>query len=205
MFAKKHTNWYVMSKAATTRLTILQKAFYLIYRKGYQATSIDDIIATTQVTKGAFFYHFKSKEEMGLAMIHEIMYPGMYASMIKPLLDADDPLDEIYEMMKALLLKNPFFDVKYGCPAINLIDEMAPLNEAFRKALLQLIVQWQEAIKNTLLIAQKKGKISKELMPEQIALFVSSGYSGIRNMGKIFGKNCYKTYLNELKKYLQQQ
>lgn len=194
-----------MSKAATTRLTILQKAFYLIYRKGYQATSIDDIIATTQVTKGAFFYHFKSKEEMGLAMIHEIMYPGMYASMIKPLLDADDPLDEIYEMMKALLLKNPFFEVKYGCPAINLIDEMAPLNEAFRKALLQLIVQWQEAIKNTLLIAQKKGKISKELMPEQIALFVSSGYSGIRNMGKIFGKTCYKTYLNELKKYLQQQ
>ncbi|MFC6102156.1 TetR/AcrR family transcriptional regulator [Olivibacter domesticus] len=194
-----------MSKAATTRLTILQKAFYLIYRKGYQATSIDDIIATTQVTKGAFFYHFKSKEEMGLAMIHEIMYPGMYASMIKPLLDADDPLNEIYEMMKALLLKNPFFEVKYGCPAINLIDEMAPLNEAFRKALMQLIVQWQEAIKNTLLIAQKKGKINKELMPEQIALFVSSGYSGIRNMGKIFGKTCYKTYLNELKKYLLQQ
>lgn len=194
-----------MSKAATTRLTILQKAFYLIYRKGYQATSIDDIIATTQVTKGAFFYHFKSKEEMGLAMIHEIMYPGMYASMIKPLLDADDPLNEIYEMMKALLLKNPFFEVKYGCPAINLIDEMAPLNEAFRKALLQLIVQWQEAIKNTLLIAQKKGKVSKELMPEQIALFVSSGYGGIRNMGKIFGKTCYKTYLNELRKYLQQQ
>lgn len=66
-----------MSKAAETRLTILQKAFYLIYRKGYQATSIDDIIATTQVTKGAFFYHFKSKDEMGLAMIREIMYPGM--------------------------------------------------------------------------------------------------------------------------------
>jgi TetR/AcrR family transcriptional regulator, transcriptional repressor for nem operon len=194
-----------MSKATETRLTILQKAFYLIYRKGYQATSIDDIIATTQVTKGAFFYHFKSKDEMGLAMIREIMYPGMYAAMIKPLLEAKDPLREIYEMMKALLLKNPFFEVAYGCPAINLIDEMAPLNELFRKALTQMIVQWQNAIKNTLLIAQIEGKISKEVVPEQIALFVSSGYSGIRNMGKIFGKGCYKTYLKELKKYLQQE
>lgn len=194
-----------MSKAAETRLTILQKAFYLIYRKGYQATSIDDIIATTQVTKGAFFYHFKSKDEMGLAMIREIMYPGMYTAMIKPLLEANDPLHQIYEMMKALLLKNPFFEVAYGCPAINLIDEMAPLNEPFRKALTQLIVQWQEAIKNTLLTAQEEGKISEEVVPEQIALFVSSGYSGIRNMGKIFGKACYKTYLNELKKYLQQK
>jgi TetR/AcrR family transcriptional regulator, transcriptional repressor for nem operon len=194
-----------MSKATETRLTILQKAFYLIYRRGYQATSIDDIIATTQVTKGAFFYHFKSKDEMGLAMIREIMYPGMYAAMIKPLLEANDPLREIYEMMKSLLLKNPFFEVRYGCPAINLIDEMAPLNEPFRKALTQLIIQWQKAIKNALLTAQEEGKISKELVPEQIALFVSSGYGGIRNMGKIFGKGCYKTYLSELKKYLQQQ
>lgn len=193
-----------MSKATETRLTILQKAFYLIYRRGYQATSIDDIIATTQVTKGAFFYHFKSKDEMGLAMIREIMYPGMYAAMIKPLLEANDPLREIYEMMKSLLLKNPFFEVRYGCPAINLIDEMAPLNEPFRKALTQLIIQWQKAIKNALLTAQEEGKISKELVPEQIALFVSSGYGGIRNMGKIFGKGCYKTYLSELKKYLQQ-
>jgi TetR/AcrR family transcriptional repressor of nem operon len=62
-----------MKKAATTRLTILQKAFELIYVKGYQTTSIDDIIATTQVTKGAFYYHFKNKDEMGLAIINEIL------------------------------------------------------------------------------------------------------------------------------------
>lgn len=37
-----------MKKAETTRLNILQKAFELIYVKGYQTTSIDDIIATTQ-------------------------------------------------------------------------------------------------------------------------------------------------------------
>ncbi len=48
-----------MKKAEVTRLNILQKAFELIYVNGYQTTSIDQIIATTQVTKGAFFYHFK--------------------------------------------------------------------------------------------------------------------------------------------------
>jgi len=60
-----------MSKAQDTRMTILRKAFELIYRQGYQATSIDEIIATTAVTKGALFYHFKNKEEMGLAIINE--------------------------------------------------------------------------------------------------------------------------------------
>lgn len=43
-----------MNKAESTRLTILEKAFKLIYEKGYQTTSIDDILATTKVTKGAF-------------------------------------------------------------------------------------------------------------------------------------------------------
>ena len=62
-----------MKKAEITRLNILQKAFDIIYANGYQTTSIDDIIATTKVTKGAFYYHFKSKDEMGLAIINEIL------------------------------------------------------------------------------------------------------------------------------------
>jgi TetR/AcrR family transcriptional regulator, transcriptional repressor for nem operon len=65
-----------MSKATATRLNLLQKAFELIYTKGYQTTSIDDILATTQVTKGAFYYHFKTKDDMGLAIIHEILKPS---------------------------------------------------------------------------------------------------------------------------------
>ncbi|WP_312076739.1 TetR/AcrR family transcriptional regulator [Chryseobacterium sp.] len=64
-----------MKKSEATRLNILQKAFELIYVKGYQTASVDEIIATTQVTKGAFYYHFKTKDEMGLAIINELMIP----------------------------------------------------------------------------------------------------------------------------------
>ena len=60
-----------MSKAAAIRHTILHQAFELIYQNGFHATSINTIIATTQVTKGALFYHFKTKEDMGLALINE--------------------------------------------------------------------------------------------------------------------------------------
>ncbi|MCD8540676.1 MAG: TetR/AcrR family transcriptional regulator [Leadbetterella sp.] len=57
-----------MKKAEVTRLTILQKAFELIYVKGYQASSVDDILATTQVTKGAFYYHSKIKMKWALPL-----------------------------------------------------------------------------------------------------------------------------------------
>lgn len=115
-----------MKKAAATRLAILQKAFELIYTKGYQTTSIDDIIATMQVTKGAFYYHFKTKDEMGLAIISEILKPTLQSSFIAPLQNHQNPLEAIYELMENLLMKNDFLKVEYGCPASNLTQEMAP-------------------------------------------------------------------------------
>ena len=113
------------TKAATTRQSILQTAFGLIYQNGYQATSIDTIIAGMNVTKGAFFYHFKNKDEMGLAMIDEVVRPGMAEGFIKPLADSQNPVDDIFTMMKHLLLTAPFFEVRYGCPAVNLANELA--------------------------------------------------------------------------------
>lgn len=74
-----------MKKSALTRLHILEKALDLIYKKGYQTTSIDDILASTQLTKGAFYYHFKNKDEMGMAIINELLRPTLTSGFIEPL------------------------------------------------------------------------------------------------------------------------
>jgi TetR/AcrR family transcriptional regulator, transcriptional repressor for nem operon len=193
----------MLSKAQNTRLNILQQAFGLIYKKGYQNTSIDDILATTQVTKGAFFYHFKSKDEMGLAMINEVMYPGMVSSMVTPLLNAKDSVKELYQMMDGLLLRSKAFDVRYGCPAVNLVDEMAAVNTLFQKALLKLFDQWQSAIQRCIKQGREQQQIRPDVDEQQVAAFVMAGYSGVRNMGKLLGKASYKIFLKEFKNYLE--
>ncbi|WP_345947593.1 TetR/AcrR family transcriptional regulator [Mucilaginibacter sp. PAMB04274] len=193
-----------MSKAALTRSNILQKAFELIYRKGYQSTSIDDIIAKTQVTKGAFFYHFKNKEDMGLAIINEIMYPGLIPYMESTLNQTEDVRLNLYNMMESLLLEKSFFDINYGCPAVNMIEEMAPLNPLFKKALLRIMMQWHGAIEATLTNAQQKKQIGDEHNPSHLATFIISNYTGIRNTGKLLGQASYKAFLSEHKKFLNQ-
>ncbi|PYF74306.1 TetR/AcrR family transcriptional regulator [Pedobacter nutrimenti] len=193
-----------MSKAAATRLNILKKSFDLIYKKGYQATSIDDILSTMEVTKGAFFYHFKNKEEMGLALIREVMRPEMRDILFQPLTRAEDPLSEIYEMIGNLLQDQSFFDFRYGCPAINLIQEMAPTNEDFKKELTSLMKDWQGVVKNSLEKGIAMNKVHAGVDPAQASLFIISGYAGIRSMGKIFGPQMYSAYLKELKTYLDQ-
>lgn len=193
-----------MSKAANTRLNILQKSFDLIYINGYQATSVDDIIATMQVTKGAFYYHFKNKDDMGLAVINDVMYPAMTEVFIKPLQNSTDPVNDIYSMVSDLLLNNPHMQVKYGCPVNNLTQEMSPLNEAFGVVLSKLVTECNDAIIQSVNNGKAAATISTGVDALQLAYFVMSGYWGIRNFGKLFNSDaCYYTWLAELKNYLQ--
>lgn len=193
-----------MSKSGTTRHYIMQKSFDLIYQKGYQATSIDDIISTTNVTKGAFFYHFKNKEQMGLGLISELLYPGLYQMMINPLANSKDPINAIYGMMEMLLTDTGFFKVDYGCPAMNLIEEMSPISEPFKKALSKLVLAWHDSIVAAIRSAQDLGLAKADVSAEQVAVMLISGYGGVRTLGKVMGRKAYKTYLDSLKSYLTQ-
>lgn len=191
-----------MKKSEATRLNIMQKAFELIYANGYQTTSVDEIIATTQVTKGAFYYHFKTKDEMGLAIIHELMRSTFKNNFISPFQNTDDPLDTIYQLMHWLLIENEFLKVEYGCPASNFTQEMTPWNIEFTKALNELSKEWEESMISSIEAGKENGKINKEVNAKGVAIFVMSGYWGIRNLGKLENnKSVYITYLKQLKSY----
>lgn len=192
-----------MKKAEATRLNILQKSFELIYTKGYQTTSLDDILATTRVTKGAFYYHFANKDEMGLAIINEILKPALNESFIAPLESIENPLDSIYNMMYNLLMKNDFLKVEYGCPAANFTQEMTPWNSDFSEALNDLTKRWIKTMTSAIDKGKKKGVIKQDVNAKQVTMFVMSGYWGIRNFGKLENsKKAYQPFLKELKSYL---
>lgn len=192
-----------MKKAEATRLNILQKAFELIYVKGYQVTSIDDILATTHVTKGAFYYHFKNKDEMGIAIINELMKPVLTSSFIDALQKEENPLNAIYHLMYDLLMKNEFLKVEYGCPASNFTQEMTPWNTDFNNALTELTGQWTKAMADTIEKGKQNGFIRKDVNAKQVTMFVISGYWGIRNFGKLENnRKAYLSFLKELKNYL---
>ncbi|MGD9868528.1 MAG: TetR/AcrR family transcriptional regulator [Hyphomicrobiales bacterium] len=84
-------------KGAQTRERILDIAEALILQKGYSGTAIDDILAGTNLTKGAFFHHFKSKNDLAFALVERFwqrdveLFRG-FADKARAL--AEDPLQE---------------------------------------------------------------------------------------------------------------
>ena len=193
-----------MKKSEITRLTILNKAFELIYSNGYRTSSIDDIIATTQVTKGAFYYHFKTKDDMGVAIIDEILKPRLSQKFLELLEKQTTPLESIYHLMRNLLLEDDLLEVELGCPASNLIQEMTPWNTPFSNALNKLVNQWLSLLISTLELGKKNGLISKEIDTKSTATFILSGYWGARNVGKLTKSiEPYNSFLQQLKTYLK--
>lgn len=58
-----------MNKGENTRTRIMDIAQDAVLAKGFDATSIDEIVAAAEITKGGFFYHFPDKNALARALI----------------------------------------------------------------------------------------------------------------------------------------
>ena len=77
------------SKDARTKL--LDAALAVIRGKGFAATSVDELCQAAGVTKGAFFHHFHTKEELGVAAAAPLRRDGRRPLRGRPLPDARGP------------------------------------------------------------------------------------------------------------------
>src|SRR5215813_12029180 len=80
-----------------TRERLLQAAFREVYRYGFQSAGIDTILAGTNVTKGALYHHFESKEALGYAIVEEIIAVNTHNKWLGPLEQSRDknPIDAL--------------------------------------------------------------------------------------------------------------
>src|SRR5580693_4097714 len=155
-----------------TRQRLLQAAFREVYRYGFQSAGIDTILAATNVTKGALYYHFESKEALGYAIIEEIVAKLTRDRWMLPLQRSKDkdPIDALIGIVRALPHRPR--DVKGGCPLVNLAQEMSQLDEQFRKRLERIFHAWQEGIAMALRTGQSQRTVRRDLVPEQTASFL---------------------------------
>jgi TetR/AcrR family transcriptional repressor of nem operon len=95
-----------MQNQHESKTKLLDATIRVVRAKGYSATRIEDVCAEAGLTKGSFFHHFKSKEDLALSAIAhwEATTSALFATA--PYHDPDDPLSRVIayiEFRKALL------------------------------------------------------------------------------------------------------
>jgi TetR/AcrR family transcriptional regulator, cholesterol catabolism regulator len=85
-----------------TRKALIDSALALFGAKGYATTSVQEITEAAGVTKGAFYHHFESKEEL-LRLIHDEFLDNQLALLRGALDSSDDAAGRLRELLKALL------------------------------------------------------------------------------------------------------
>ncbi|MBI3563066.1 MAG: TetR/AcrR family transcriptional regulator [Gammaproteobacteria bacterium] len=112
----------------TTRDHIVEAADQLFYRQGFEPTSFADIAQAVRISRGNFYHHFKSKDEILEAVIN--LRLAHTSKMLRQWeIEGKQPADRIRSFIH-MLIANRAKIKHYGCPVGTLCTELAKLNHA---------------------------------------------------------------------------
>lgn len=187
-----------------SRQEILDVAFFEIFTRGFQGVSIDDIVKKTSLTKGAFYYHFPTKLDLGYALVEDVISPMIIERWISPLDNYKNPLQGVLKQMKLLIGEADPKHLKWGCPLNNLVQEMSPVDAGFRKRLQTALNLWIDELEKHFIRAKKDGYLRKDINTHQAAQFVVMSHEGFYGLLKgLDDPGAFRALYDSLKQYFQ--
>jgi TetR/AcrR family transcriptional repressor of nem operon len=189
-----------------SKLKFLDAALHVIRAKGYSATRIEDICAAAGLTKGSFFHHFESKEDLALAAADHFaaMADGLFASA--PYQDVADPLERLlgYVDFRSALIQGDLPD--FTCLLGTMVQEVYDTHPAIRAACGKHISGHAAAVARDVAEAKTRYAPNAAWTPESLALFMQAVLQGAFVLAKArHGPEVVGECLRHLRRYLATQ
>jgi len=187
------------------RRKLLDAAITIIRRKGYAATSVDEICARAGVTKGAFFHHFPSKDSLAVAAA------GLWTDLSDAFFSAapyhrfDDPLDRLLgylDFRKAMLRGDV---AEFSCLAGTMLQEAYETHSDIRRACDACISDHVAKIESDIASAMKLYRIRAPWTAESLALHTQAVLQGAFILAKAKGGAAVaEASIEHLRRYVEQ-
>jgi TetR/AcrR family transcriptional repressor of nem operon len=183
---------------------LLDAALAVIRAKGYSATTVDDICHGAGVTKGAFFHHFASKEELALSAA------GYFASMADAVFSAApyrrlaDPLDRLlgYVDFRKAILQGEL--PEFTCLLGTMVQEAYETHPAIRLACDTCISEHAAMVEADIAAAMREYGIDGQWSAGSLALYTQAVIQGAFILAKAKnGPSVAADCLDHLRRYLE--
>jgi TetR/AcrR family transcriptional repressor of nem operon len=168
-----------------TRRKILEAAFAEFYANGFQGGSLNHIVEVAGTTKGAVFHHFDSKQQLGYAVMDDIIGPLLLTRWLEPLAESADPLTDMQRAFRRYVEA----DIAaghwlQGCPLNNMAQEMSPLDEGFQRRINHLYDTWRAQYAAALERGMQARTVRPKISPRNVAAVIVAAQMGIWGSGK---------------------
>ena len=161
---------------ASTRQRIVESALYLFWLNGYAATGIAEILEKAEANSGSFYYFFKSKEALLIAVL-DLYVESLMAVVVAPVLQREsDPIERVFGILEFYRKNLIATGCTYGCPIGRLALEIPDQQLAVHRRLADNFDGWTAAVENCLRDA--KGRFPRGTDLKTLSKFVLTVMEG---------------------------
>ena len=187
-----------------SRAKLLDAAVSVIRAKGYSAARVDDICAAAGLTKGSFFHHFASKEELALAAAERwgAKTGDLFAAAAYHQLP--DPLDRVlaYVDFRKSLLTGDF--AEFTCFAGTIVQEAYDTHPEINAACARNIAGHAKSLEADIRAAMRAHAVTGDWSAESLALHMQGVIQGAFILAKVKGRAAAAVQsLDHLRRYLE--
>lgn len=187
-----------------SKTKLLDAALQVIRTKGYEATTVDEVCESAGLTKGSFFHHFKSKEDLAIAAAKHFadMAGSVFSSA--PYRKLADPLDRLLgyiDFRRAILNRElPEFTCLLG----TMVQETYETHPSIRKACERHISEHAATLAADIAEAKRRHAPRARWSAESLALFTQAAIQGAFVLAKAkHGPEAADECLAHLRRYLE--
>jgi TetR/AcrR family transcriptional repressor of nem operon len=187
-----------------SKTKILDAALHVIRAKGYSATTVDDICHAAALTKGSFFHHFKSKEELALAAADH--FAAMAAALFStaPYRTAADPLERLlgYVDFRMAIVRGDLSG--FTCLLGTMVQETYETHPAIREACDRYISAHAAEVAKDIVLAKARYAPDAPWSAESLGLYTQATIQGAFILAKAkHGPDVAVECLGHLRRYLE--
>jgi len=189
-----------------SKVRLLDASLHVIRAKGYSATRIEDICEEAGLTKGSFFHHFKSKEELALAAAGHFSAMADATFAKAPYQSEPDPLDRLlgYVDFRIAILQGALPD--FTCLLGTMVQETYDTHPEIRAACELHMSSHSAAVAKIIAEARRRYAPDAPWSPESLALYIQAVIQGAFILAKVKqGPRVAAECLQHLRRYLQTQ
>jgi len=158
---------------------LLEKGINVLWCKGYNGTSVNDIVKEAGIPKGSFYFYFDSKEDFVVKAV-EKYFNQMFAPAKNILEDVNfspkQRLINFYEFRHELMVNE--MECKLGCLASNLGNEMSEHSDKIRIKIVEFEDKIKETITEVFVEAQNINEIDTTFKASNIVDFIEDAGKG---------------------------